>query len=169
MKTLNRLLIFLAIILIFIFGALLFPRSTAPAKTADQKVGGGITVNTYKCHTATTTPEFMTTSTATSSCIVLDLDNAKKVDLRFALKASTTNSVLHRKVFVTNDDAGPTRNWYEITGSAASWTPANSVASTSYMNFPLTDLSAKAIKVDYSVGGANAGVYLEAARQNNLY
>ena len=168
MKIFNRLLLFLIAIAV-ITSATIVIRYKLTADTENKKVAGGITSNTYQCQSATTTPEYMTTSTATSSCIVADLQNATNADLKIGLIASTTGSIIHRKLFVTNDDAGPTRNWFEIKDSAASWTPANAVASSSYLSVPLTNLAAKYLKVDYSVGGANAGVYLEVSRQNQLY
>lgn len=168
MKIFNRIILFLIAIAIITSATIVY-RDKISAEKDEIKAGGGIAVNTYQCQTATTTPEYMTTSTATSSCMVADMNNAKVADLRFGLIASTTSTILHRKVWVTNDENASTRNWFELKDSAASWTPANGTASTSYISVPLTNLAAKYIKVDYSVTGANGGVYLEVARQNSLY
>jgi len=134
----------------------------------------------YKCQTATTSPTFLLTTSASSTCTI-EISRADTVDLNFMLKASTTLSEIRWNNFFTMDESEATRNWFAEKGSTLtsntvrtvgagplmhSLIPADSSASSTYHSITLTGLQATYLKVEYSVKGANGAVYLEVVKHN---
>jgi len=129
-------------------------------------LGGKITTSRYQCQTATTTPDYLLTTSATSTCTVSDMGSVGKADFNVMLKASSTASALIYAVYGSNDSDTATRNWFEITNSE--WAPGSAANSSTYKTINLTNLSAKYLKVDTGVRGANGAVYSEIISQETF-
>jgi len=122
--------------------------------------GGRQDIAVFKCQTATTSPTYLITSTASSSCVmnIASYDNQME---EWMLKASTTATTLNYCRYVSNENVDANRDWYLI--GCESWTPANSTASSTYQTDFITNLNAKYMKYEYKLTGDAGAVYLETA------
>ena len=151
-------------------------------KIIDNNAGAGITLDKYVLdgYTATTSPKYLTAGAATSTSLIMSVSNAKHIDLNLAMVSSTTASVLYWKVYFSSDDSK--KNWYPEGGYTATsnilrtegasglthiWTPNDATASTTYKNIGIEPVASKYMKVEFSVGGTNAGLYVEGITQND--
>lgn len=128
---------------------------------AVENLGGGKQeIAVFQCQTATTTPTFLTTSTASSSCIMNISDYDSQAE-NWMLKASTTATVLHRCRYVSNENLAADRNWFLLADGCNAWTPANASASSTYQNINTTNIKGKYMKIEYKLTGDAGAVYLE--------
>ncbi len=134
-------------------------------------------VTTYCNDTAaTSTLSYLTTSSASTTCLV-KVQGADRADVKWLVNASSTATRLQYVLYFA-DENGNARTWYAeknstnaintITYSARnvirSFTPA--IAGTTYHNHGITDLNDRWMKVEYKLTGANGGVYLEVLTKN---
>ncbi|MFA6354023.1 MAG: hypothetical protein WCW93_03775 [Candidatus Paceibacterota bacterium] len=128
-----------------------------------------------KIGTSTSSPLYMLTTTA-STTLTVTIPNSNALRLNTALVASTSVAILNWGLEFSNDD-GANKQWYledayTVTSNTLYthgadallhlWTPANTVASTTYKSFYLTNLDAKYLRITASIKGANGGLYMEA-------
>ena len=135
--------------------------------------GGLLDVN--KNEVGTTTPTSFVAGTTASSTFEVDIAGATNLALNWSLKASTTATVLQYEIFYSNDYEDADTDWYQerslSTGTVSAnpifytWTPANSVASTTYASVDMDGVRADKAKIEYNLSGANGAVTLEVAAQ----
>jgi len=124
---------------------------------------------------ATSTYQYFTADEASSTCIFL-IEGAERVDLKWILNASSTSSVINYAVYFADENGGKT--WYPEKNFTAtddsviygagdlirSIPPA--LSGVSYHNTDIQDLTDRWIKVEYTLTGANGGLYLKAETKN---
>lgn len=166
----------IAIIAVVILGASVFAYNLSQAGSVkisepqeEEILGGQRDVIRMRCGgaTGTTTPTYMSTSAASSTCQAFIAD-ATAVDLRFMVNSSTTPSTLTYEYYVTEDDLAE-RNWFYVDGS----TEREALATSSqelipYKSYHKTDLSATHLRLDYAISGAAADVYVEIVKDNQI-
>lgn len=150
---------------------------TRAGNVQDFVLGGnsGTPTKVICAGTATTTPEYLNTTSATSTC-QLFVANMDEVDANWSAKASTTSEIWYETYF-SNDD-GASKNWYpsrtysvsdgSITYSGEPQTtkiPIESAATTT-VNTIIQDIEAKYMQVRYLPHTGNAGIYMELVGRN---
>ena len=135
--------------------------------------GGLLDVN--KNEVGTTTPTFITAGATASSSVEFDISGATKLALNWSLYASTTATVLQYEIFYSNDYENADTDWYQerslSTGTVNAnpvfytWTPANSVSSTTYATVDVDGVRANKVKIEYNLSGDNGATTLEVAAQ----
>lgn len=133
----------------------------------EAEIGSSYNLTRKKCQTATTTPDYLATATATSTCQVF-IGDASAVDFRFMVNSTSTPATLTYSYSVTEDDTLATRNWFLVDGSYDANTLATSTTEMiPYYSFHKSGLSASYLRLNYKINGA-ADVYVEIIPQNKI-
>jgi hypothetical protein len=177
MKIQKKLLIILAVAAFIIISGMIF--LILSTKKSDGKSVGSVSVepNYLNDNIATTTPTFLTTTSASTTAeLIMLVADAKHIDLNINFKASTTASVLKWINYFSMDDSN--RNWYAENGYTASsnilstegatplvhsWTPGTT--DTSYKNRGINPVASKYVKTRFWTENANGSLYVEGIPQ----
>ena len=135
----------------------------------DNLGGGGTTVSRYSCQTATTSPDYITAGKASTTCDVLGIKSSELAYLNVMAYSSSTVPSLSYAIYQSNDELASTRNWFLIDDSYKQWSAATSSTITYPMRgFPITNLAGRNLRIEYTVNGAAADVYLEVVRREGM-
>lgn len=121
---------------------------------------------------ATTTLQYLLTSTATST-LIANIAGADQASIQGCATASTSASILSYSLWFTMQTTAVAPTWFQessptVGGSAATVLPITrsitlATTTTNYMCFDdlVAPVGAKRMMVKYSVSGSNAGVYMQ--------
>lgn len=144
------------------------PEVSVNQEPPDVILGGQSNLTRTQCQTATTSPAYLTASTATSTCQAF-IGDAREVDFRFMVNSTSTPTTLQYEYKVTNDETLSERNWFLVDGSLDINVLATSTSDLiPYRSYPVTGLSADHLQLNYKVQGGAADVYVEIIKLNEI-
>ncbi len=192
MEQLKKVLtIYLMIVVILVLVAdigIFYTASKVNKKTEKtlQNLGAGISLDVTKLsgHTSTTTPKYLTTSSASTTAeLTMSVSNAKHIDLNIYFRASTTASVLNWTNYFSSDE-GSNKNWYPegsytatsnilstegATELVHSWTPgATTTLAWVFKNKGIDPVASKYMRTRFWTSIANGDLYVEGISQSDV-
>lgn len=157
-------LVSLFVVLTFFAVALFFS-----LKDNQTKVGGNFVNSRYKCQTSTSSAIYKIDGSASSTCEIPDFNSADSADIRFMVVSSSTIPTIYYKYYVSQDLDDSSRNWFEVNNSLSSrLMSTTTIDSIGFVSIPIQNISAESLKLEYAVVGANADVYVEVIKRNEI-